>query len=302
MKKKLGKRFKNCSRMRLYSFAKVNLGLEVLRKRADGYHEVRTLLQTIDLYDELEFYPIPASTIHLTGDDKRIPWDERNLIHKAAKLLRENYSVSTGIKVKVHKRIPPGKGLGGGSSNAAMTLFALDKIWELNLGRRVLMEWGQKLGADIPYFLEGGLCLGSGRGDEIEPIEDLPTCYCVLVLPEATILTESVYNEFRPSLTSNPKDSKIIRFLESRRLHLLENSLEKTVFHSFPEIKAIKSLFQRLEPELSLMSGSGASVFGLYQEIKKAEEALRELNKIQPSLLVETISRERYWSRLHAGV
>jgi 4-diphosphocytidyl-2-C-methyl-D-erythritol kinase len=301
-KKKLGKRFKSCSNMKLYSFAKINLGLEVFAKRADDYHEVRTLLQTIDLYDVLEFRPMSAGGILLMGDDKRIPWDERNLIFKAAQLLKNSHDVSKGVEVRVHKSIPPGKGLGGGSSNAAMTLYALDKLWELDLGKRALMELGKSLGVDVPYFLEGGLCLGLGRGDEVEAIEDLPSCYCVLVLSETMISTESVYSRFRPSLTSNPKDSKIIRFLESRRLHLLENSLEETVFRSYPQIKAIKSLFQRSEPELTLMSGSGASVFGLYLEEKEAEEAFRELNKIHPSLLVETIPRERYWSRLHAGV
>jgi 4-diphosphocytidyl-2-C-methyl-D-erythritol kinase len=288
--------------MKIHSFAKVNLGLEVYGKRADDYHEVRTLLQAVDLYDVLEFHPVPTSTVRLTGDDERIPWDERNLIHKAATLLRERRRVSAGVRVSVNKRIPSGKGLGGGSSNAAMTLLALDRLWGLDLGRDALMELGKKLGADVPYFLEGGLCLGSGRGDEIEAIEDLPPCYCVLVLPETTILTESVYSQFRPSLTSNTKDSKIIRFLKDRRLHVLENSLEETVFRSYPQIEAIKSLFERLKPELSLMSGSGSAVFGLFMEGRKAKEALRELSKIYPALLVETIPRERYWSRLFAGV
>jgi 4-diphosphocytidyl-2-C-methyl-D-erythritol kinase len=301
-KKKRGKRFKNCSKMKLYSFAKINLGLEVSEKRADDYHEVKTLLQTIDLYDVLEFRPASGGAILLRGDDKRIPWDERNLIFRAAQLLKDNQDVSEGVEVHVDKSIPPGKGLGGGSSNAAMTLYALDRLWELNLGKSALMELGKRLGADVPYFLEGGLCLGLGRGDEVEVIEDLPSYYCVLVLPETEISTESVYSRFRPSLTSNSKDSKISKFLESRRLDLLENSLEETVFRSYPQIKAIKSLFQRSKPELSLMSGSGASVFGLYLEKKKAEEALGELNKVMPSLLVETVPRERYWSRLHAGV
>jgi 4-diphosphocytidyl-2-C-methyl-D-erythritol kinase len=288
--------------MKLYSFAKINLGLEVLGKREDDYHEIRTLLQTIDLYDVLEFLPIPADKIILRGDDSRIPWDERNLIHKAAELLKENHNITKGIEVHVHKRIPPGKGLGGGSSNAGMTLYALDKLWGLYLGKHGLMGLGKKLGADVPFFLEGGLCLGLGRGDEIEAIDDLPACYCVLALPDTAIMTPSIYGEYLPSLTSNTKDSKIIRFLESRKLRFLENSLEETVFRSYPQIKAIKSLFQRLEPELSLMSGTGSAVFGLYQEERIAKEALRELNKIHPSLLVETIPRERYWSRLHAGV
>lgn len=288
--------------MKIYSFAKINLGLEVLGKREDDYHEVRTLLQTIELYDVLHFQSIPADRIILRGDHKHIPWDEKNLIHKAAQTLRQYHEVSTGIEVWVKKHIPPGKGLGGGSSNAAMTLYALDRLWGLNLGKRGLMELGKSLGTDVPYFFEGGLCLGSGRGDEIEAVEDLPSYYCVLALPKTEILTASIYKRAGPFLTSDIKDSKIIGFLKNRKLHLLENSLEETVFRSYPQLKAIKSLFQRSEPELSLMSGSGSCVFGLYLEEKKAKEVLREMRKIHPSLLVETLPRERYQNRMFAGV
>ncbi|MGD9344273.1 MAG: 4-(cytidine 5'-diphospho)-2-C-methyl-D-erythritol kinase [Candidatus Aminicenantes bacterium] len=302
MKKKPGKRFKSCSEMKLYSFAKINLGLEVLDRKEDGYHEVRTLLQSVSLHDVLEFRSAPADKILLRGNDKSIPWDERNLIYKAAQILKEHQCVSAGVEVWADKRIPPGMGLGGGSSNAAMTLYALDKLWGLNLKKRELMELGKKLGTDVPFFLEGGLCLGLGRGEEVESIQDLPSYYCVLVLPETPIMTASVYSQFRPSLTSDAKVSKIIGFLKSRRLHLLENSLEETVFRSYPQIEAIKRLFQSTEPELSLMSGSGSAVFGLYREERKAREALDEVNRIHPSLLVETIPRERYWSRVFAGV
>jgi len=288
--------------MKLYSFAKINLGLEVLAKREDGYHEVRVLLQSISLHDVLEFRSAPEDEILLKGNDERIPWDQRNLIYRAARLLKENLGLAEGVEVRAHKRIPPGKGLGGGSSNAAMTLYALNKLWALDLGKGDLMELGKKLGADVPFFFEGGLCLGLGRGDEVERVVDLTSYYCVLVLPETTILTPSVYSQFRPSLTSDAKGSKIIGFLESRNLHVLKNSLEETVFRSYPQIEAIKSLFQSTEPELSLMSGSGSAVFGLYREKKRAREALEVLNKVHPSLLVETIPRERYWSRLLAGV
>lgn len=288
--------------MKLYSCAKINLGLEMLGRREDDYHEIRTLLQTIDLCDILEFRLIPEDAIILRGDEPRIPWDERNLIHKAARVLKDQYAISKGIEVRTHKRIPPGRGLGGGSSNAAMTLYALDKLWELNLGKSSMIALGKSLGADVPYFLEGGLCLGLARGDEVETIDDIPTCYCVLALPEVAIITASVYSRVPISLTSEPKDSKIIRFLESRRLGLLENRLEETVFRLYPQIKAIKSLFQRLGPELSLMSGTGSAVFGLFMEESKAIKALKEMDKFQPSILVETLPRERYWSRVFAGV
>lgn len=288
--------------MRVKSFAKINLGLEVLGKREDGYHEIRTLFQTVDLYDVLEFRPISGPRILLQGDDASIPWNEENLIYKAAIFLKKRFGILKGIAIHVIKNIPAGKGLGGGSSNAAITLYALNKLWELHLDEKQLMEIGRELGADIPYFLKGGFCLGTERGDAITPLPDLPPLFCLLVLPEISILTASVYQQLQFSLTSKNKDSKIIRFLESRDFSLLENSLEETVFNLYPQIKAIKSSLLNLEPELSLISGTGAAVFGLFLEKEKAERGYKALKKKNSVHLVETLSREKYWSRVSAGV
>jgi 4-diphosphocytidyl-2-C-methyl-D-erythritol kinase len=288
--------------MRIKSFAKINLGLEVIRKREDGYHEVRTLLQAVDFYDVLEFRSVPDDRIALEGNDPTLSWGEDNLIFRAALLLKKNFRVSLGVEIRVTKAIPPGKGLGGGSSNAAMTLYALNKHWGLGLEKKVLMDFGKELGADVPFFLEGGLCLGTGRGDDVVPVTDLDSVSCLLVFPEFSISTASIYGQFQLSLTSRSKGSKIIKFLDSRELGSLENELEETVFRPHPQLKVIKNLFRDHGAELSLVSGTGSAVFGLFSERKKAEKVMEELKKSDPSFLVETLSRERYQESIKLGV
>ena len=288
--------------MRVKSFAKINLGLEVLRRRDDGYHEIRTLFQTIDFWDSLEFRPISKNAIVLSGTDKTIPWDERNLIHRSALLLKERFKVAAGVKIRVTKNIPAGTGLGGGSSNAAMTLYTLNRIWELRLKKAELMEMARSLGADVPVFLEGGLCLGLGRGDRIIPLEEAREFTCLLVLPPFSISTSAVYGKVLSSLTSGPKDSKIVRFLSSRDFGLLENDLEKIAFRSHPQLKAIKSLIQDQGSELSLVSGTGSCVFGLFQEKGKIARALERLAEHGSVHIAKSLSREGYWESIHSGV
>ncbi len=288
--------------MRISSFAKINLGLEVLRKREDNYHELRTLFQTIDFYDVLEFHPFKVNRILLKGDDQTISWDESNLIFKAAALLKKQFGVSEGVEILVTKKIPPGKGLGGGSSNTAVTLYALNKIWGLGLEKKTLMDLGGELGADVPFFLEGGLCLGSGRGDEIVALPDLPSFFCLLVLPPFSIATSFIFSEFQLSLTSSDKGSKIIQFLDTKELNLLENKLEETIFCFYPQLKSIKSLLRSQGAELTLVTGTGAAVFGLFLEKGKAERALEVMKGRYESVLVETLSREQYRKTLETGV
>ena len=288
--------------MKQKSFAKVNLGLEVLHKRADGYHEIRTLFQTINFFDLLTFDLLSKDEVRLSGDSDQIPWDETNLISKAALLLKRHCRVTKGVEVFAEKNIPPGKGLGGSSSNAAVTLLALNNLWETGLDIQELAGLGKQIGADVPYFLQGGLCLGLERGDDINPLEDIPESHCLLALPELTIHTEVVYGRHRLALTSEDKDSKIIRFLDTQDFGLLANDLEGTVFELYPQIKAIKEHLQNLKPELSLVSGTGSAVFGLFIDSERAGKAFEELNQRQPSLLVETVSREQYWDSMCWGV
>ncbi len=285
--------------MKIRSFAKINLGIEVLRKRDDRYHDIRTLFQAVDLSDLLEFRSASGDGIRLTGNDPAIPWDERNLIFQAAHILKLKYQ-GPGVEINVEKKVPAGKGLGGGSGNAAMTLFALNKLWGLGLSREELHTLARELGADIPYFLEGGFCLGEERGDAITPLPDLPRLYCVLALPPVTISTAEVYGRLR--LTSEDKESKISQFLARKEFGLLENRLEDAVFSLAPQLRTIKDFFRQREAVLSLVTGTGSAVFGLYLEKDKADKALTELKRTEQALLVETVSRERYWKNVTAGV
>jgi len=286
--------------MKYRSFAKINLGIEVLGKREDGYHEIRTIFQAVDFGDVLDFRPLGEREIRLSGTDASILWDGRNLVHRAAALLQQDYPGAGGVEIRVTKNVPAGKGLGGGSSNAAITLYALNRLWELGLEKSRLQEYGRRLGADVPYFLEGGLCLGEGRGDVITPLPDLPVFYCVLALPSFSILTSDVYGRLR--LTSPAEASKMSRFLARREFGRLENKLEETAFSLYPRLKAIKSSFLHKEAVLSLVSGTGSAVFGLFEDRDKAARALADIGRTEEALLAETLSRERYWKRATAGV
>ena len=179
-----------------------------------------------------------------------------------------------------------------------MTLSALNKMWKIGLEKDALRDLGAQLGADIPYFFEGGLCLGQGKGNILFPQEDLNPFLCVLVLPSVSVSTAAMYERFCASLTSQVKDSKIIKFLDSRNLGFLENDLEETVFRSYPQIKAIKILIQEQGSELTLMSGSGSAVYGLFHQRKMAMKALRTLSNEHAVVLTTTLSRKEYRKRI----
>lgn len=286
--------------MKVKSFAKINLGLEILRKREDNYHEIRTLFQSIDFYDVLEFTEIDGNKIILFGNDNSIPWNENNLIFKAASLLKNHCHIDRGIEIKVKKQIPPGKGLAGGSSNAALTFLALNKIWNLNLSKWDLMNLAKQLGADIPYFFYGGLALGLERGDEIHPLIEENSFWVLLVLPDFSISTKEIYSHWsEATLTSKFKESKINKFLKERIYRSLENDLEEIIFNLYPELKKIKQILRDGEAELALVSGTGSSVYGLFKDKNKAQQALAEFkNQNLKRKIVSTISRAKYGAEI----
>lgn len=287
--------------LKAVAYAKINLGLEVLYRREDGYHEIRTLFQTINFHDDLEFCLIPESDIQLEGDDPTVPWDKSNLIFKAVELLQRRFKPKTGVKIKVKKRIPAGAGLGGGSSNAAVTLLALNHLWNLSLDLPVLTELASLLGADVAYFLNGGLCLGEGRGDKISPLRELPPFPCVIAWPNYPISTAEIYGHYdeHPALTKGSQPSRIKEFLERRRLRLLVNELEATVFELYPGLREIKDFLLAEEALISAVSGTGSAVFGLFLEREKAEKALASLSSRIKAILTETVPRESYRPLLH---
>lgn len=283
------------------SFAKINLGLEIVRKRPDGYHDIRTLFQTVSLADELAIEPAPGGVLELSGDDPSIAWDRTNLIYRAARLLQGAGGAAKGVRIAVRKSVPAGRGLGGGSSNAAATLLALNGMWGLGLNLAELARLARGLGADVPFFLKGGLCLGEDIGDRLTPIPDLAPLPCLLLFPAFPISTPSIYAGVDASLTSPAKDSKIVRFLESGDLGLLENDLERVIFRAHPELERWIRFFRAQGALLSQVSGSGSAVYGLFPDPASAEAARRRLPGTPDARLAATLPRGSYWAQLGAG-
>ena len=287
--------------MKIKSFAKINLGLEILDKRENGYHEIKTIFQSINLFDLLEFRLIKEDKIILIGNNNSIQWDENNLIYKASVLLKKVFSVKRGVEIKVIKNIPAGKGLGGGSSNSAITFLALKKIWNLDIEKNKLIKLAKELGADVPYFFFGGKAIGLGRGDEIHPLRDEEQYYVLLVFPEFSISTKEIYHYWdkKYTLTSKNKESKIYKFLKDKKIRSLENDLEKVVFDLYPMLKDIKKKILKKGAELAMVSGSGSSVYGIFSNELKAVEVLAEFErKNLKCMVIPTISREKYWAEI----
>jgi 4-diphosphocytidyl-2-C-methyl-D-erythritol kinase len=287
--------------MIVLSFAKINLGLEIVGLRPDGYHDIRTLFQTVSIADELMFETAPDGVLELSGDDPAVAWDRTNLIHRAARLVQGVSGTSKGAKISVRKAVPAGRGLGGGSSNAAATLLALNGMWALGLGPGDLARLARGLGADVPYFLKGGLCLGEGIGDVLTPIRDLAPLACLFVFPPFPVSTPAIYAGVDPSLTSPAKDSRIVRFLESGDLGLLKNDLERVIFRAHPELERWTRFFREEGALLSQVSGSGSAVYGLFPDTASAEAARRRLPGTPDARLAATLPRESYWAQLGAG-
>lgn len=289
------------------SLAKVNLGLEIGQRREDGYHQLTTLFQTVNLKDRLTFELCADGKILLAGNRNDVPWDESNLIYRAALLLHQVSGRVIGVKITVDKTIPPGRGLAGGSSNAAVTLLALNQLCELDFSREQLHQLASTLGADVPFFLYGGLCLGQGKGELLQPLPELPPAWVLLVVPNFPVSTALVYQEFdcQPGfLTSTHKESKIRKFLELKNFLIfkhLRNDLEPVAFKIYPQLAEIKREMAAAGAELTLLSGSGSAVFGWFQELSLAQQAAGRLARDYQVWLVETVGREKYWQELGTG-
>jgi 4-diphosphocytidyl-2-C-methyl-D-erythritol kinase len=273
------------ARFTLPSFAKINLSLRVLGRRADGYHELHTVFQTISLHDELTFSARDDARIELTCDAPAgIPCDETNLVHRAAVALRERYGVSRGASVELRKKIPAGGGLGGGSSNAAVALVGLARLWEIETERQSLARLGATLGADVPFFLTGGTALGTGRGTDIYPLADAPQKYLLLITPGINVSTAEAYKALNaPALTKplSPVNLTVSRMQAeiSGSLHaVLENDFERVVYRLYPETRRARSSLVTAGASNVLLSGSGASVFALFDSLDERERAQASLH------------------------
>ena len=279
----------------LKSFAKINLGLEITGKRADGYHNLKTIFQTIDLCDTIEIKENHTGAIHLDGDDPAVEWDRGNTIFKAFDIMYETFKLHQGFDIFVRKKIPGGSGLGGGSSNAAVILLFLNEYSRLDLSLEDLIDMGVKIGADVPFFLMGGTVLAQGIGEKITPLENFAESRVTIVIPAIKVPTGLIFSHF--CLTSKPIKSKIDTFITSRKLEILENNLEKTTFELFPEVRMIKMKMRTMGFKLVLMSGSGSAVYGVQGSGANNSGVLHELEKDFPGsrvFVTRMLSRQNY--------
>ncbi|TDX51272.1 4-(cytidine 5'-diphospho)-2-C-methyl-D-erythritol kinase [Orenia marismortui] len=259
----------------LKSYAKINLTLDVLAKRKDGYHEVEMIMQTIDLSDKLSFSKIKKG-IEIITDHPDVPTDNSNLIYKAAKMLFGEFGITEGIRVNLTKRIPVAAGLAGGSSNAAATLVAINQLWGLNLSKEELATRAANLGADIPFCINGGTQLATGIGTELKILDQAPEIYLVLVNPPFEVSTAEVYGNLDlHKINIHPNKDKVLEGLKDKRSDIIikwsSNLLENVTLKRYPDVKRLKEKVDSLTSK-ALMSGSGPTVLGFVRGIKEANK------------------------------
>ena len=270
--------------------AKVNLRLEILRKREDGYHELRTIFQKINLCDRLYFSLRKGKGISITTDNPNLPVGRRNLVYRAVRSILKRSDYREGVRIEIEKRIPLGAGLGGGSSNAATALKAMNQLLGMGLSQKDLMEMGLEIGADVPFFFLEGAAIGSGIGEKLKRIE-LPHLWFVLIYPNFEVSTRWAYQNL--ILTKNRFHLNLQGFLRSLKeiSSVLSNDLEGVVSKEYPQIDLMKKMLCTAGALGALMTGSGPTVFGVFSAEEAASKAYRK---------VKGISGEKGWVALKA--
>lgn len=279
------------------AYGKINLGLDVIRKREDGYHEVRMIMQTVGLYDLLKMRKIAEDRITMHCNLSFLPVDERNLVYRAVKIMKETYGLRGGIEIDLQKRIPVAAGMAGGSTDCAAALHGMNELFHLGLSKEKLCEIGVTLGADVPYCIWGGTALSEGIGEKLTNIAPMPDCKILIVKPGISVSTGFVYQNLKLSkLSSHPDIDGMITCLEQRDLKgicdRLENVLETVTIREYPIIKKLKDHLREQGAMGALMSGSGPTIFGIFSDTSAAEgalESLREMKDVKQAYVVNPI-------------
>lgn len=270
----------------LQAYAKINLGLDVLRKREDGYHEVKMIMQNISLCDTLVLRKIPEGIwLHSEGDNNPdVPMDDNNLIYKAIQMLKEEFRIQTGVEAILTKRIPVAAGMAGGSTDGAAAFKAMNQLFSLGLTEEELCKRAVQLGADIPYCIMGGTAVSEGIGEILTPLQNIPDCYILIAKPPINVSTAFVYKNLRvQELSVHPDIDGMIQAIRQEDLSgiiaRLGNVLETVTIPNYPVIDTIKKEMIEAGAEGALMSGSGPTVFGIFtdeQKVMEAEKRIRE--------------------------
>ena len=271
-------------RILLKALAKINLGLDVVRRREDGYHEVRMIMQTIHLFDQLSIEKSREPGIHISTNLSFLPVNENNLVYKAGMLLMDEFHISDGVDVNLVKRIPVAAGMAGGSTDAAAMLYGLNQMFDLGLSRQELMDRGVKIGADVPYCLMRGTALAEGIGEDLTQLPPMVKCPVLIAKPQISVSTKFVYqnlklgeNTIHPDIDQLQKDI-IAKDLDAVASHM-GNVLETVTIPEYPIIADIKEQMMRSGAVNAMMSGSGPTVFGLFKDKETAEKAAEDMRQ-----------------------
>lgn len=268
-------------KFQMKAYGKINLGLDVVGRLPNGYHEVKMVMQTVGIYDELTFERA-ESGIEITTDSAELPTDESNLIYKAAKLMKEKYHIREGIRIHLQKNIPVAAGMAGGSTDAAATMKGISRMFGLDIGLLELMNMGVDIGADVPYCVIGGTALAEGIGEKLTPLEPAPECYVLVAKPDINVSTKYVYEHLDlEGIETHPDIDGMVEAIGMGSLQgildRMGNVLETVTIPAYPVIQELKQRMKELGAVNSLMSGSGPTVFGVFDEEGKAKAAFEKL-------------------------
>lgn len=266
--------------LQLKAYAKINLALDVVGKREDGYHEVRMIMQTVKLYDKLTFRLLEEDAIWLKTNVGFLPCDENNLIYKAVRCLKEQYHVKQGMEIDLYKCIPVAAGMAGGSTDCAAALIGASKLFGLHLDKQTLMKIGVRLGADVPYCIMRGTALSEGIGEILTPLPSIPDCKILIAKPPVGVSTKFVYEHLdEQGIETHPDVDGMVQAIREGNLlgitNRMGNVLENVTIPEYPVIDQIKKCMIEQGALNAMMSGSGPTVFGIYEDREKAEKAKR---------------------------
>ncbi len=279
--------------IQLNAMAKINLGLDVIRQRTDGYHEVRMIMQTVHIYDRLHIAKTETPGIVLTTSQRFLPTNESNLAYKAAKILMDEFQITEGVQISLQKNIPVAAGMAGGSTDAAAVLIGVNQLFDLGLDAQGLMERGVTIGADVPYCILGGTALAEGIGEKLTVLSEMPQCSILVVKPNINVSTKFVYENLHandlPAEVHADIDTQL-QALEQGSLSMLAsamgNVLQTVTEPAYPVITELKNAMKEQGAINSMMSGSGPTVFGLYEEEEQAKKAYWKLRMAYPEFQI----------------
>lgn len=271
-------------RIQLKAYAKINLGLDVVRRREDGYHEVRMVMQTVQLYDKLTLNVLEEDDIRIKTNVDFLPVDESNLVYKAIKMLKDKYNIKQGMEIDLFKCIPVAAGMAGGSTDCAAALVGASRLFGLNLSNQDLMELGVKLGADVPYCIMRGTALSEGIGEVLTQLSPMPECFILIAKPPISVSTKFVYEHLDiAGVQKHPDIDGMVQAIKEGSLagiaERMENVLETVTIPAYPVIEEIKNVMKEQGAMNALMSGSGPTVFGIFESEEAAQQAKKQIRK-----------------------